>query len=167
MLRAIAKLAYLTSPLAMNRTLVTLQFMLIALLMWPPNLSMLSELSVLSLRVATALLGFVCGLALFAWSYASMPRESFTIMPEPRDGNQLCERGPYRYVRHPMYTSVLICALAAAYGYGHPAKWLAVLALCVVLWVKLKREEHYLLQKHGSNYAHYMQRTKALVPFVG
>jgi protein-S-isoprenylcysteine O-methyltransferase Ste14 len=154
----------------MSYLLVSLQFILIVWLIWP--LAAVSPVA-LSLwwslspaKFLIVVVGLVSGFGLFAWSYLSMPRESFTIMPEPRDGNQLCERGPYLYVRHPMYTSVLICAIAAAYGYAHAAKWWAVPVLLAVLWVKLKREEGYLLQKHGSSYADYMLRTKALVPFV-
>lgn len=94
-----------------------------------------------------------------------MPRGSFTVMPEPRRANVLGKSGPYKFVRHPMYSSVLLCAISAALAYSQTFKWLAVLALFIVLWIKLKREEVLLAQLHPE-YADYKNHTKTLIPFT-
>ncbi len=143
----------------MSRILVILQFLLIALLAWPSAPVALSA----ELIAAGAL--FASGLALFGWSFATMPRSSFTVMPEPRRGNVLGKSGPYKFVRHPMYSSVLLCAIGAALAYSQTFKWLAVLALFVVLWIKLKREERLLAQLHPE-YADYKNHTNAFIPFI-
>ncbi len=143
----------------MSRLLVATQFLLIAYLGWP-----VWPLAPLPLLITGATV-FACGLALFMWSYASMSRESFTVMPEPREGSRLTQSGPYAFVRHPMYSAVLLCGIGAALVYTQPLKWLAVLVLFAVLWIKLKREENYLKQKH-QGYEQYRQRTKALAPYL-
>ncbi len=143
----------------MALSLVSLQFGLIAFLLWP------SAQLVLSVNTAVAAVGLALGFALFGWSFMHLPRASFTIMPTPTVSNILCESGPYRYIRHPMYTGVLICAVCAALAYSQTWKWLSVLALVVVLWIKLKFEENLLIEKHAA-YAGYIARTKALLPFI-
>lgn len=143
----------------MTRILVALQFTLITALLWP------SGTIALSMKTTMAAASLAAGLALFMWSFVSLPRASFSIMPEPKKNNELCEFGPYRYVRHPMYTSVLLCAVSAATIYDQAWKWLAVLTLGLVLWIKLTLEERLLKEKHNA-YAEYVKRTKALVPLV-
>jgi protein-S-isoprenylcysteine O-methyltransferase Ste14 len=143
----------------MSYILVVAQFLLLAYLGWP-----LLPLATLPLLIIGAIV-FVAGLALFAWSYASMSRESFSVMPEPREGSVLAQSGPYAHIRHPMYTAVLLCGIGAALVYMQPLKWMAMLMLFAVLWIKLKREENYLLQKHPG-YKQYQLRTKALVPQI-
>lgn len=144
----------------MSRLLVGLQFLLIVALAWPTL-----PIAFSTLTVSGVLLGAL-GLALFAWSYFSMPTHTFSVMPEPRTGASLARNGPYAYVRHPMYSSLMLCAVGAAMLYSaQPWKWLAVLALLCLLIVKLHREEQWLTQKY-ADYAQYKMRTEALLPFI-
>lgn len=139
---------------------VIAQFAFIILLAWPP---MPMRLSLAAMVMGLCL--FALGLGLFAWAYFSMPRVSFTVMPQPREGNELCTNGPYRRLRHPMYTAVLLCGLGAAVGYGVGWKWLALLGLALVLWLKLRLEEKALLARH-TGYAEYRKHTRALIPGI-
>jgi protein-S-isoprenylcysteine O-methyltransferase Ste14 len=143
----------------MSAFLVAAQFILIAAIGLP------FARPVFDARFALGAAIFATGLALFAWAFAAMPRQSFTIMPEPRAGNLLTTRGPYALIRHPMYTSVLVCGAGAALAYGEPLKWFALAALSIVLWVKLRREEAFLLRAHAG-YAEYRARSKALLPWI-
>jgi protein-S-isoprenylcysteine O-methyltransferase Ste14 len=140
--------------------LVAAQFILIGFLAWPSVKVQISG--------ASAMIGvmtFFIGIALFTWSYLSMPRASFTIMPEPRATIVLAESGPYQWVRHPMYSSVILCGLGAALFYSQYAKWLSLLVLVLVLMLKLKREESLLLTRLPA-YAQYMTKSHALIPKV-
>ena len=143
----------------MSQLLVALQFVLIFLIGIPSDWPQLSTVFWFGVMI------FFGGLLLFGWAFASMPQESFTVMPEPRAGSVLMTRGPYATIRHPMYTGVLLCGAGAALAYGEPLKWFAVAALFVVLWIKLQREEKLLLRTHAS-YADYRACTKALLPWV-
>lgn len=83
-----------------------------------------------------------------------------------KDGHELIEAGPYRYVRHPIYTGLLLAFFGTAIKMGD---WRGVIALVVVFasfWYKLRHEERWLLDSFGPRYGDYMRRTKALIPGI-
>jgi len=82
-----------------------------------------------------------------------------------KEDHELIQRGPYRVVRHPIYSGLLLMILGTAILIGQVGGFV-VLAFCFCgLWVKLKREEA-LLNKHFPEYPAYKSRTTALVPFI-
>lgn len=102
-----------------------------------------------------------------AWAMLSHPRGNFNIRPTPRAGGRLVSHGPYRWIRHPMYSGVALCAAAgagaAAAGDGATWSWLLTAALVGVLWTKAALEEGWMaLQQAG--YADYQARTKRFIP---
>jgi protein-S-isoprenylcysteine O-methyltransferase Ste14 len=104
------------------------------------------------------------GAALGLWAVAAM-RLHLSIFPDVRANQVLCTNGPYRFVRHPMYTAVLLATMA--WVLPRPSALPAALwaALALVLWAKIRYEEQ-LLQAHFPSYAAYMKTTKRLLPFV-
>lgn len=108
---------------------------------------------------ALALAGAVLG----AWALASNRPGNFNIHPLPRAGGQLVQHGPYHWIRHPMYTTVLLCALAAAWAGGGPWGWLATSLLAGVLAAKAGLEERWMLAQHPA-YAAYRSRTRRFLP---
>ena len=108
---------------------------------------------------------FAIGLAIFLWATMSLGGRNFTILPDPREGNELSQRGIYHFVRHPMYTAVLFCGLAVTAG--APSVWrLVALPVCaVVLLVKIRHEERLLTARH-PDYPHRMKGVPRLLPFV-
>jgi len=107
----------------------------------------------------------IAGAALGASAVACNRPGNFNIRPEPRAGGQLVVRGPYRWIRHPMYTAVLAIAAACAIVIGTWPGWLAVVALAGVLGAKAHVEERALLVVHPG-YAAYRRRTKRFVPWL-
>lgn len=90
---------------------------------------------------------------------------NFNIHPAPREGGQLIEHGPYRWLRHPMYSAVLLlCAAAAVLAASLPGL-LAWLLLLAVLVAKAAIEEHWLAERHAGDAA-YCRRTWRLLPRV-
>jgi protein-S-isoprenylcysteine O-methyltransferase Ste14 len=103
-------------------------------------------------------------LALAAWTLAHNRIGNFNIRPLPKAGGRLITSGPYRWIRHPMYSTVLLGA--AALAWVAPAwAWLAWAALAGVLWVKSSLEERALVQLHPA-YAAYRRRTRRLLPWL-
>ena len=103
------------------------------------------------------------GATLGVWAlYANRPG-NFNIRPTPRIGGQLVQNGPYRWIRHPMYTAVILCGLACAWALGATMGWLVWAALVIVLTVKATLEERWMLSRH-PNYAAYRVRTSRFVP---
>lgn len=107
----------------------------------------------------------IAGAALGAWAVACNRPGNFNIRPEPRVGGQLIVRGPYRWIRHPMYTAVIAVAAACAIVIGALPGWFAVAALGAVLAAKAHVEERALLVAHPG-YGAYRARTKRFVPWL-
>lgn len=141
-----------------GRLLVVLQFGLLALLGWRA----MAAPSALSAQVISLLAG--SGL-LALWALAANRPGNFNIRPTPRLGGTLITSGPYRWIRHPMYTSVLLAAAAAARQSFEPADALLWLALLGVLLAKAAIEERALVRRF-SDYQDYRVRTTRFVPWL-
>jgi protein-S-isoprenylcysteine O-methyltransferase Ste14 len=78
------------------------------------------------------------GIAIGVWALTANRPGNFDIRPEPKPGGQLVTRGPYAYVRHPMYLAVMLGLLGFCLGYGTPWRWVALAALGIVLAIKMR-----------------------------
>ena len=80
--------------------------------------------------------------------------------------HELVERGPYRYVRHPMYSGILLLSLGLAIWFGN-LTGVAIFAIIFAgFWLRSRLEEKLLTRHFPVDYPAYKRRTKALVPFV-
>ncbi len=82
-----------------------------------------------------------------------------------KENHELIQRGPYRVVRHPIYSGILVMILGTAILVGQVSGFVALLLCCFGFCVKARQEEK-LLTRHLPGYAEYRSRTKALVPFI-
>ncbi len=143
--------------------LVSMQFVLFGLLaagvlLFPRQ----SSMPVLMIGAVTAVLGAVVGLlaiAQHAASNAVMPK----ITPEPNTAAELVQSGLYRFVRHPIYSGVLLVGWGAALAHGHPVLLLGALVLTLFFSYKSLFEERLLRQVY-PDYARYMQQTGRFLP---
>jgi len=111
--------------------------------------------------------GILCiaGLAFCVWARATLGRNwSGTITL--KEGHELIERGPYRFVRHPIYTGLLAMFLATAIAFGYLGGIVAVILAFASFWIKLSEEERLMLQQFPDQYQSYQQRVKRIIPFV-
>lgn len=108
---------------------------------------------------------FISGLVVFIAAASSLGRNNFTVMPDPKVGNTFTQRGIYRMVRHPMYTSVLLCGSAVALGSPSGWRWAAIGLCVVVLVLKVRYEEGKLTERHPE-YQQRMSGTYRLVPGI-
>jgi len=104
-------------------------------------------------------------LALVAWAYGSMSSGTFTVSPLPRAEGSITRRGPYRWVRHPMYLAVLLAAAGFTVGAYTPMRLFAALGLLVALVTKIRLEERALLARHPE-YAGSMADVPRLLPLL-
>jgi protein-S-isoprenylcysteine O-methyltransferase Ste14 len=92
---------------------------------------------------------------------------SFTSTVAIAPDQPLIEAGPYRLIRHPAYTGVLITLLGFGLCYTN---WLGLLVIvgCALIGFsyRIRVEEHVLKAHLGQRYQEYMRRTKRLIPFV-
>ena len=107
----------------------------------------------------------MAGLALALWARAVLGR-NWSGVVTLKEEHELVERGPYRVVRHPIYTGILTMFFATALVQGHVAGLAGVLLMFASFWIKLGREEKLMLQQFPGRYAAYQHRAKRLIPFV-
>ena len=107
----------------------------------------------------------VCGLFITLWARWTLAGNWSSDVTFKKD-HELIKKGPYRFVRHPIYTGLLIMSVAVALEYGRLRCWLGPVAWGIGLWIKLNQEEALLLQHFPNEYPAYRRQVKALVPFI-
>lgn len=107
----------------------------------------------------------IAALALAAWAIVTVRIRHLNVIPDVRHGSRLVRDGPYRWIRHPMYASILLGALALVLDAPTPLRWLIYAVLLVDLLVKLRYEERLLVAAFPI-YAAYQEVSKRLIPFI-
>lgn len=108
---------------------------------------------------------WLASVALVLWTLSANHPGNFNIRPEPKAHGHLVTTGPYRWVRHPMYSAVLLLAAGASAWLMNLIGALLWLALLGVLISKAHLEERWLVQRYPQ-YAEYQRGTWRLVPGV-
>jgi protein-S-isoprenylcysteine O-methyltransferase Ste14 len=107
---------------------------------------------------------FVAGLALAVWARVYLGRNwgmPMTVRAEP----ELVTSGPYRFVRHPIYTGILVGVLGTALATN--VIGLAILAVLTAYFYRAATvEERNMTKTFPSAYPEYRRHTKMLIPFV-
>jgi len=139
-----------------SRSLVFAQFSLIGLMVVYSR-SIFTSWIGLSTLFAGVLFGY--------WAIRHNRGGNFNIRPDLKDGCKLITTGPYHFVRHPMYTSVTLMALALAIATPTYLQWSSLAFLIAVLALKAVREER-LWCEGSAAYKVYMTKTKRFIPFI-
>ncbi len=92
-------------------------------------------------------------------------RSSLTVMPIPKFGAQLGTGGLYKYVRHPMYSMVILFALGAVLTNITYIKILLLALLIIDLYYKSIFEDK-LLSNKFKDYTKYAKNTPRFIPFI-
>ncbi len=104
-------------------------------------------------------------IALGIWAILVMKLHTLSILPTIKKGGQLCTSGPYRILRHPMYTAVLMLLLALLLNSFSIFRLIVFLIVLINLIIKMNVEEK-MLVAHYSDYKEYMANTKRIIPFL-
>ena len=99
------------------------------------------------------------------WSVYVMQRSRFNIFPNVKKGSILLKSGPYKRIRHPMYTSILLFFLPTLVFNGSITTIVVYLVLLLNLLFKLKYEEQ-LLSMEFDLYEEYKSQSFHLIPFI-
>jgi len=105
------------------------------------------------------------GLAFAVWARAYIGRNwsgSVTV----KVGHQLVRTGPYRWVRHPIYSGMIVAVLGTALARRQVRGLIAVLLLWVGFTIKSRIEERFMAATFGDDYEDYRRTTGAMIPRV-
>ena len=107
----------------------------------------------------------VAGLLFTVWAREHLGRNWSDIVTIKVD-HELIVSGPYRIVRHPIYTGLLLAFLGQAIARG---EWRGLIGVALGLWafwLKSRVEERLMREQFGAAYETYSQRVASLIPFV-
>jgi protein-S-isoprenylcysteine O-methyltransferase Ste14 len=110
---------------------------------------------------------FLCvsGLLFAIWARVILGRNWSGVITL-KEEHELIVRGPYRVVRHPIYTGILAMFAGTAIAIGYFGGFLGLLLVFVSFWLKLKREEDLMLKHFPDKYVAYQRRVKRIIPFL-
>ena len=83
-----------------------------------------------------------------------------------KEDHELVTGGPYRFVRHPIYTGVLFACTGTSLALGRVGNLFAIAVMLAIFFRKIRLEEKVLDQHFGQKYAGYRRTSKTLIPFV-
>lgn len=136
--------------------LVSIQAIFIVLILgtgWP----LAGFIPLLIIQIVGGMLGI--------WAFVIMGRKNINVTPLVKQDAHLVTNGPYSFIRHPMYSAVLLTIWPLIIDQYSLLRLTAGLILTIDLIIKMLYEES-LLRKHFAGYDIYMRETKRLIPFV-
>jgi len=102
--------------------------------------------------------------ALSVWARRSFQTDQFSIQAEPKEG-QVLSRGPYQFIRHPMYAAALLLIWAGILGHVSPINLIIGVIITGVVAIRIVVEEQYLRTCY-PDYAEYSRITKRIIPLI-
>mgnify|MGYP001553218921 CR=1 FL=1 len=111
-------------------------------------------------------LAITCGGVLFAFWARFTLGTNWSSRPMVKVGHELIVKGPYRLVRHPIYTGLLLAGAGSAIAVG---RWCIMPGMALVvlgLLLKISQEERLMTEAFPAAYPDYRRQVKALIPWA-
>jgi len=103
------------------------------------------------------------GLGFAIWARGYLGRNWSSIVTVKQD-HELVRSGPYRFVRHPIYTGILLGFVGSALARDEWRGAVAIAIAAFALWRKLQIEERWMIERFGDAYLRYRREVPALIP---
>jgi protein-S-isoprenylcysteine O-methyltransferase Ste14 len=84
-----------------------------------------------------------------------------------KSGHNLIRRGPYRWIRHPIYTGLLVSVVGTVLLQGEVRSLVGFGVILFALYRKAKREERFLSEEFGNGFAEHAKHTGMFLPRLG
>ena len=131
----------------------------------PTHMIIAGPIILMVLEIAGLIL-YVTGYFLMAWALITIGRNYQLGGSTPRSDDKMVIDGPYKLIRHPMYTSALLIALGLSCLIQSWAFFCVFFIYLVLISLLIPMEEKALQSVYGAQYAAYRQKVKKLIPFV-
>ena len=106
----------------------------------------------------------VIGVSFAIWARIYLGR-NWSPRPAVKEHHELVTTGPYRYVRHPIYTGIILMAVSFAFT-GSIIGIVAFFMAGIVFVLRIEKEEKIMLELFPNEYPAYQTKTKKLIPFI-
>jgi len=114
------------------------------------------------MAVGTILCASGISLAIWARRYLG---KNWSALPSIQEHHELVTAGPYRFLRHPIYTGVITALFGSALATN--VGWFIIFLFFASTFVwRIDREEQFMMQFFPDEYPEYKKHTKKLIPFV-
>ena len=104
------------------------------------------------------------GLGFAVWARRHLGN-NWNGQPSIQEHHELITSGPYQYVRHPIYTGMLLAFFGSAL-LGNLVWLIILIATFAIFMMRIKTEEEFMMKIFPEQYPEYKKHTKALIPFV-
>jgi protein-S-isoprenylcysteine O-methyltransferase Ste14 len=128
---------------------------------WIQHRAIPKNLGIETLAISLTAAGI--GLAIWARFYLG---ENWSSAVSIKVDHQLIRTGPYTWVRHPIYSGILLGMIGTAVARREPRGLFAVVLLWIGFWIKSRMEEGFMRKTFGDQYQEYSRTTGALIPRV-
>jgi protein-S-isoprenylcysteine O-methyltransferase Ste14 len=115
--------------------------------------------------VLAGLLVVLMGVVFSIWARL-MLGDNWSNRVTVKENHTLVRSGPYRIVRHPIYSGILLGMLGSALQRGEVRSFVGVTICGFSFWLKTRAEEQFMVQIFGEEYLQYRHKVKALAPFI-
>jgi protein-S-isoprenylcysteine O-methyltransferase Ste14 len=105
----------------------------------------------------------VVGIAFAIWARWHLG-ENWSATVTLKAGHELISSGPYRYIRHPIYSGMLVAFVGTALALGEYRALISVGIVLVAFYTKAKKEERFLTQEFGEKFREHSRRTGMFLP---
>jgi len=140
-----------------SKTLVFLQYFLIIIILIPYG----NKTDYFYLGITISILALIVGIL----AIKTQTIGNFNIRPTIKDNSKLITHGIYKYIRHPMYLSVIIGTFGILICNINSSKIIFFIQLVATIMIKLYYEEKLWIQ-HDKEYNNYIKSSKRLIPFI-
>ena len=106
----------------------------------------------------------ILALALGIWARRSFRSGQFSTSAETKQG-QLLLTGPYKFIRHPIYATVLVLVWSSVLGHPSLTTLIVSVIMTIVTMIRIVTEEQFL-QERDPDYTEYSRATKRIIPFI-
>jgi protein-S-isoprenylcysteine O-methyltransferase Ste14 len=119
-----------------------------------------------SLALAAAGLAItVVGVVFAIWSRVTLGR-NWSSMPQVKEQHELVVQGPYRIVRHPIYTGLILTVAGTGLALNKGIGLIMAVLIFASYWLKSRVEERLMMETFPEQYPEYRRRVKALIPGI-
>lgn len=103
------------------------------------------------------------GVGISIWARLSLGA-NWSGMVTLKDGHELVRKGLYRWIRHPIYTGILLGMIGTAMIKGHLRGWIGLAIVFAGFYFKARREERFLREEFGDSFEAHAQQTGMFLP---